>query len=788
MTTLDRKLYRDLWGMRTQALAIALVMASGVATLVMSRGAVTALSDTRDRYYERNRFAHVFAHLKRAPNTLAARIAEIPGVAAVQTRVVVDVSMDVPGLAEPAVGRLISIPDRPGQDLNALHLRRGRYPELGRSGEVLVNEAFAAAHGFQPGDAVHALINGRRQTLRFTGMALSPEYIIQVRPPELIPDDKRFGCFWLRYGELAAAYDMQGAFNDVTLTLQRGASIPDVLRRLDAMTESYGGTGAYAREDQASHRSVSDELLELRAMATLPPGIFLSVTAFLLHMVLRRLVQTQREQIAVLKAFGYTRGEIGGHYLKLVLHIVGVGVILGTGSGLWLGRGLARIYARFFRFPELEFQLSPGVVLIAILVAAGASLLGVWGALRRAMQLPPAEAMRPESPGEYRALWLERAGLQRFFSPVARMVLRQLARRPLKAAISLVGIALAITVLVLGSFVRDIVNQALDFQFYGMQRHDLSLAFVEPTSSTVLHDLGAIPGVLAAEGFRSVPVRMRLGRHSRRLAVMGLAPGSRLFQLLNAQSRSISLPPDGLAISPKLAELLGARVGDRVALEVLEGARPVREVTISRVIEEFLGTSAYMELSALNRLMREGSTLSGAFLLTDATRNDAIYARLKATPRVAGVRVRAVTVGNFRTLMGENLLRMRLINVAFAGIIAFGVVYNTARIALSERGRELATLRVIGFTRREIYGVLLGEIAILTVAAIPLGLVLGYSFAALATAALETETHRFPLVILPATYGFAVATVLVAAAVSCLAVRRRLDRLDLLAVLKAADS
>ena len=686
-----------------------------------------------------------------------------------------------------SVGRLISIRDCPESELNALHLRRGRFPEPGRVGQVLVNEAFAVAHGFRPGDTVRAIINGRSQTLRLTGVALSPEYVYQIRPSDIIPDDQRFGAFWMRDAELSAAYDMQGAFNDVALTLLRGASRPEVLRRLDMLTEPYGGHGSYAREDQLSNKRVSDELVQLRTMALLPSFIFLSVTSFLLHVVLGRLVQTQREQIAVLKAFGYTRVEIGAHFLKLVLVMVAVGVMLGTGVGAWLGHGFASVYARYFRFPELSFQLDPGIAVVAMLMAAGASVLGVWGALRRAMSLPPAEAMRPEPPGDFRPTLVERAGLQRFFSPVARMVLRQLERRPLQAALSTLGIALAIAILVLGSFVRDIVSHALDFQFFAMQRHNLSVAFVEPTTASVLNELRAMPGVLAVEGFRSVPVRMRLGHHARRLGLLGLPSARRLFRLLDADARPLPIPPGGLVVSRRLAEQLGARVGDRVTLEVLEGDRPVRDVAISALLDDFVGTSAYLELAALNRLLCEGDSLSGAFLLSDAKASDAIYARLKATPRVAGVSSRAATVSTFQALMGENLLRMRLINVTFACIIACGVVYNAARIALSERGRELATLRVIGFTRAEISTVLLGEVAVLTVAAIPLGLMLGQGFAALATWALATETHRFPFVVNPATHGFAVATVLVAALVSSLVVRRRLDRLDLLAVLKGGD-
>jgi putative ABC transport system permease protein len=787
MTALDRKLLRDFRHLKGQSLAICLVIASGVATFVMSLATLASMQQTQQTYYDRYRFAHVFAQVKRAPNHLGERIAEIPGVGQVQTRIVVDVTLAVPGLAEPAVGRLISVPEHTRPGINALYLRRGRYVEPSRAEEVLVSEAFANAHGFEPGATLQAIINNRKQTLRIVGVVLCPEYVLQIRGGDLLPDEKRFGVFWMGYEALAAAFNMDGAFNDVAVSLLRGASQPEVIKRLDDLLQPYGGIGAYDREDQLSNRYLSDEIRQLRSMALVAPLLFLSVAAFLLNVVLSRLIGLQREQIAALKAFGYSHWQVGLHYFKFVLVIVLVGVALGLVAGAWLGRGLTEMYTRFYRFPLLQFHLDARVLFLAVGISVTAGAVGAWIAVRRAMQLPPAEAMRPEPPPDFRPTVLERSGFQRLLSPATRMVLRQLERRPIKAFFSFLGIALAAAVLILGAFMEDSIDYFIEFQFSIAQRQDASLVFVEPASPGAVHELEHLPGVLRCEPFRSVPTRIRKGHRSRRVGVMGLSADAELYRLFDVDRGSVSLPPDGLVISRKLAELLELDVGESVTIEVLEGQRPVRMAPVVGLVNDFAGLNAYMSLPALHRLMREGDSLSGAFLSIDPSQKTELYRVLKETPRVAAVTLIEAALQTFRETVAENLMRIRTFNVIFASIIAIGVVYNNARISLSERSRELATLRVIGFTRGEISLILLGELAVLTLVGIPLGLGLGYLFAALSALSLDTEVYRIPLVVRPATYAFATTVVLVAALISGLIVRRKLDHLDLVAVLKMKE-
>ncbi len=788
MSSLDRKLLRDLRHLWGPVAAVVLVMACGVATYVMSLCMLSSLLRSREAYYERYNFAHVFAQLKRAPDPLADAIAGIPGVSQLQTRIVVHATLDVPGMAEPAVGRLVSIPERPGPMLNALYVRSGRTIEPGREGEVLVSEGFADAHGLGPGDTVAAVINGRKRHLRVVGVALTPEYIYQIRPGDLLPDDRHFGVFWMGRAELAAAYDMTGAFNDVALTLAPGAWEPEVIRRLDRLTERYGGLGAFGRADQPSHQFVENEMEELRGMASVVPTIFLAVAVFLVNVVLTRMIATQREQIATLKAFGYTRREIAAHYLKFVLVIVGLGSLVGTLAGAWLGVRVTAMYGRFFHFPVLDFYLDPAVVLEGLGITAAAALAGVSVAVWRAVRLPPAEAMKPEAPAVYRPTFAEQIGLARLLPPSARMILRLIERRPLKTGLTMFGISLATAVVVLGSFSLDSINHVLEVQYFFAQRQDVTVTFVEPRSTEALYGLASLPGVSRVEPTRGVATRMRNGPLSRRVGVIGVPHDSSLYRVLDVNAQPVALPPEGLVLSEKLAELLDVRPGEVIEVEVLEGARPVRRVVVAALVDDFAGTIAYMDLPAVNRLLGEGPLATGAYLKADVRFHEALYRELKNTPGVAGVSIKLDALRTFRETIAENLLTMRLFNVAFAAIIAFGVVYNSARIALAERGRELATLRVLGFTRGEVARLLLGELALLTLVAVPVGLAFGYGLAYFVIeTAYDTELFRLPLVVSRWTFGFAAAVTLLAAVASGFVVGRRVSQLDMVAVLKSRE-
>jgi putative ABC transport system permease protein len=789
MRPLDRKLTRDLWRLRGQVLSIALVVASGIAGIVTFRSALDSLEASRARYYADARFADVFATLERAPEPLADRLAAIPGVDAVQTRVVAGVVLDVPGLPEPAAGKLVSIPpEHDAAPLNRLHLRRGRMPLPGRRGETLVSEQFAQANGLALGDSLGALIDGAWERLTLVGIALSPEYVYAVQGGgAFLTDDRRFGVLWMEREAMEAAYDMRGAFNDVALGLAPAAGERDVIDRVDRLLARYGGLGAYAREDQPSHRVVSDEIRQNRATGTVIPALILAVAAFLLNVVLARLVATEREQIAVLKAFGYTSAEVARHYLLFGLSAVLLGAGIGIAAGVWLGDALVGLYAQHFRFPDLRYRASWGLVLAALAVSVAAAAAGALGSVRRAAGLPPAEAMRPEAPARFGRGAIERVLPRGSLSPIGTIILRNLVRRPFRTAASVLGVGLSVALVFVVVFFFDIFTYTFDLQFGVAQRQDVTVGFIAPRGPAVRHDLAHLPGVERVEAFRGVPVRLSSGHRSRQLGLMGMEPRPELSRVLDRDGVAQPIPPAGLLLSRELAKVLDVAPGDSVTVQVQEGARQTLRMRVAGTVDDLFGINAYAELGWLARQLREAPAVSGAHLAVRDGRVDEVHARLKETPIVAAVTSPASMLRNFEEHVAKNLYTNLMIVAIFAGVIAMGVTYNGARIALAERARELASLRVLGFSVHEIAVILLGEQAVLVMLGIPAGFGLGILYGGIWMQALNGEVYRMPMVFTGSMFVLSSAVIVVMSALAALAVRRRLSHLDLVAVLKSRE-
>src|SRR5262245_42920531 len=784
---LNRKLFRDLLAMKGQALAIAMVVAAGVAVYVMYMATFTSLQRTEQAYYQQQRFADVFASLKRAPNRVASDLAAIPDVSVVETRVVSTVTLDLKTFDEPASARLVSIPVNRRPLINDLFLRRGRWIEPGRPDEVIASEGFVLANNLNPGDQIPAVINGRLRKLTIVGVALSPEFVYTIRPGEMVPDDKRYGIFWMDQEALAAAFNMEGGFNDVVLAVSPGVTPDAVIDRVDQILEPYGGLGAIPRALQLSNWTVQNELNQMQTFGVLLPAIFLTVAAFILNVALTRALALQRPQIAALKALGYTHRSIAWHYLKWALVIGLGGVVIGVAGGATLGSAIIDMYNRFFRFPVLLFGVPLRVVLGSTTLTIIASGAGAFSAVRRAVAVPPAEAMRPEAPARYRRSLFETPLIARNLGTAGSMVIRNIARHPLRAAASVFGIAFAVAILMIGFVFNGAIERLIVTQFWEAERQDVTINYVEAHSSSAQHALARLPGVMAVEPQRSVAARIRSGHRDRFVAISGVSPTQRFRRVVDRAGRAIRMPPAGVVLSLTLANVLEIKPGDIVTLDVPEGHRPVREAEVTGIVDDIMGLSAYMDITALHGMMREGNVANGALLLVDSAYEAELASTLKQTPAVAGAAFKRAVLQSFRDVMAANMSLSIFINLVFACIIAFGVVYNAARVSLSERSRELASLRVLGFTRAEISLILMGELALLTLVALPVGGLFGWGLAAGMVHSIDSEVYRFPIFVTRQAVAISFLGIIVAACVSGLIVRRKLDQLDLVAVLKIRE-
>ena len=786
MRSLDRKLLRDLWSLKTQVVSIALVIACGIGGFIGSLSTHSSLLWSRQNYYDTARFAHVFATAKRAPASLEAKLREIPGVAEAETRVVRDAQLSLPGVVPPMIARLIGVDFQYLPGMNRLTLKTGRWPAPGAKGEVAVNQRFLEARGLKLGQQMRVLLNGKLERLRLVGTALSPEYIYATRGGGM-PDDEWFAALWIEEQALAAAFNMEGAFNSVLLRLQHGASSEAAAAALDRLLEPYGGFGAIGRTDQLSNKIVTQEINQQKIFGIVLPAIFLVVAAFILNVVLHRQVNAQRGEIAALKALGYPDRDIAVHYLKFASVIVLLGVALGTWLGQWLGGAMTGLYTEVFHFPEFHYRLEPWLVLTGAGAALAAAAGGALAAIRGILRLRAAEAMRAPAPAAFRPLFIERLGYASLLTSSQRMIMRNLERKPVRAAITVVGIAGSVAIVIGGTFWADAIEWFMDVQFNRVQRAQVSVGFAEPVPRAALWQLERLPGVKQAEVTRAIPVRLRAGHRSYRTGITGLADGAQLQRILDADLRQARLVPGAMLLTTRLAEQLAVSPGDLVQAELLEGKRVKAAVRVGGTVDEMAGMNAWMRLEDLNRLAREGEVVSGAGLLVDRAAEPALLERLKNVPAAAVVIVQRTLVDTFRETSARNVLFFTAVLSVFAATIAVGVVYNNARIQLAERAWELASLRVLGFTRAEVSVLLLGELGLEIAAAIPLGFVAGYWLAALFIALMPSDVIAFPLMIFPATYVLAGAVVAAAGVASALIVRNRIDNLDLVGVLKTRE-
>lgn len=785
MRALHIKLFRELRRLWAQVLAIALVMAAGVATMIIGVGTYQSLADTRDAYYATHRFADVFASVTRAPRSLLPRIAEIEGVIAVEGRIEKVATADIEGVTEPVSVLLVSLPRVGEPVLNRIYLRNGRLPE--DADEAVVSEVFAKANDLVPGASIEVLINGSLRKVRVSGVALSPDFIYAMAPGEMLPDERRFGVLWMQEAGLAGAFGLEGAFTSVALRLLSGASEARTIEALDDALRSYGGRGAYGRDQQISHVFLESELVGLRAMSQLLPPIFLIVSAFLVNITLSRLIALEREQIGLMKALGYSSWSVAVHYVQFVLLIAVVGCAVGFVGGYWLGTQLTLLYTKFYSFPLLVFSRDPGTYVIAAGTTIAAGVVGAINAVRKAAWLPPATAMLPPAPPQYRKLSF---GLPMFpvhLRQTSVVALRHLLRWPWRSAGGVLGVSLSVAILVGSLWTIGAMEHMMQLTFNQTERQNATLTFQGQRPLAALFAVERLPGVMRAEPFRAVGVEIGNEQVSRRVAIVGRRADADLSRLVDQDGRPVSLPTDGLVLSKSLGDILGVHAGDAVWVRLLEGDRREFSLPVATVVEGFMGLGAYMDLGALNRLLREGEAISGTTLAIDEAEQPNLFATLKRTPSAGYISLQSIALEQFRKTQAQNLYVMVGVLAGLAALISFGIVYNFARISLSEQGREMASLRVLGFTKAEVSSLLLGEIAVIALVAQPVGWVIGYLIALAMVAGFSNEVYRMALVIGPEVYAYSSLVVCAAAIVSGLIVRRRVDRLDLIAVLKTRE-
>lgn len=773
--------------MRLHAAGVALVLACGLSVFVMAVGMRGSMERTRAEYYAQRHMADLAVSLVRAPNYVAEQLAEAPGVQALETRIAGLALLDLPGVEEPPSARLVSLPAQGRPQVNDLVIARGRLPDAARTDEIVISQPFADANALEIGGTLNATIHGRRQSLRIVGIGNSPEFVFVAAPGELFRQPKRFGVIWMGREALARAYDLDGAFNDVVIRLGRNANETQTISAIDRLLESYGSSGAYGRDRMISDRFLSEELRQLSTMAIFLPAFFLIVAAFLVNIAMGRVIATERSNIGLLKAFGYTDAAVAWHYGKSALIFAAAGAIIGSAAGVGFGNGVADLYRDYYHFPRLDFAASPATFISAWLIGFASAAGGALYSVLRAARLAPAAALTPPRPTAFFAAGRTLTAFARRLDAKTRIILRRIVRFPRRAGTTALGVAFAMALLIVARTMPAEMDHLLDINFGVANRQDVTLTFVEARGASALHGVEHLPGVLYAEPFRIDDIVLHNRGRSVRETVFGVPGDARLSRIIGSEARALAPPVSGVALGRALAAKLDARPGDEIRIEQSRGRRVAAYVRVAAIVDPMIGSSAFMELDGLSRLMREPGRISGAHLLMDPAGMRAFNARIKETPAVAGISYVGQAESSMRREFEQGVGIMNFIYAAFAAVMAGGVAFSAARITLAEQERDLATLRVLGFSRREVSYVLIGELTALALLAVPAGCIIGTLLAMWLMQLFQTDMYAFPFVFNPAGYAFAIAFTLACVLAAAFVVRTGVDKLDMIGVLKARD-
>jgi putative ABC transport system permease protein len=766
MKSLDRKLLRDLWRFRASAFGICIVLAVATWTFVLANGAYHSLDATREAYYKRNNFADVFVNFTRAPRSILDDVRAIDGVGTVEGSIRQYATLDMPNQAIPVRALFNALGDRGFNRLNKLTLRSGRMPRAGYASEVVVDQNFASANDLGPGDTVDSIIYGRKFRLDIVGIGSSPEFIFTLGPGDFLPDEERFGVFWMNAKALESATDRIGAINAISVALSKGAPEADVLRKIDSLTEKYGGTGAYGRKYHLSHAFLSNELKQLESLTAVIPPVFLFVAAFLVYVVLGRLVRTERVQIGLLKALGYSDWSIGLHYLKFAMLISVVGTAIGAVVGFVVGRHVTSLYAQLYSFPFLEYRLPIAVFLQSLLLASLSAALGAISGVRLAIRLEPARAMAPPPPPVYEAGPAENLGRRLRLSPVGYMILRHLLRWPMRSAMTSIGVALSIGLTFATLQFVDSARTMIASSFAREQRQDITIMFNEPNNQNAVQEVANIPGVLLAEPSRRSLVKLRHGFREERTIIDGLLADGQLSVRVHRNLGIVPLPPRGLMISQHTANKLDVRLGDQLEVELMGGNRTKTRMEIAAIVDEFVASRVYASAETMQIITRDDTPADSVLARIDQGQRETIYKKLKGMPRVMGVVEKNASIQKFEELIDQNIMTLIRVFVVFASAVSAGVVYNSARIIHAERAQEFAILRVLGYERRQVAMILIGELATLVAIAVPLGCVIGTYLGRFMTSMISSDLFRLPFAPTRSTYGSAVVICLIATMLS----------------------
>ena len=783
MTTLDRKLLRDIGRVKGMLAAVISIIAVGAGCLVGMLSTSDNLRIARDSYYSHCRMADFWIDLKKIPTSDLAEIAGRGGVSEVMGRIEFPVVVDIEGVNEPICGKVISLPEESGSTINGIVMRRGSYFTPERRDEVIVSEKFAAARGLAPGGFLTLVLNGRKQSLFVVGTAISSEFMYLTPPNATVPEPARYGVFWIKREYAEDVFGFHGACNSVVGMLSPEAK-QDPRAALDAVERRFAPYGVMMKtplKDQFSNLNLCSELSSLAMQAMTLPLVFLGVAALVLNVVMLRMAEQQRTIIGTLKALGVRNSAIFAHFLKFGLFVGLAGGVIGCGLGWMISWGMTSMYAEFYTFPCLENHAYASTMLFAVLVAVFFAAMGTLHGVDAILRLSPAESMRPSPPSSGGGVTLERIGwLWRRLGFRWQMVLRGLLRQRGRTAVGVLSAALGSGMVLMSLGLVDSLNYMIRLQFDKVMLADYNISLRDEVGLDAVGEAARMPGVERLEATLDMPCEFRHGNRRKISALTGIAEGAALTVPTDPDGKAVKVPSSGLLMSKRLAEILDIREGGLVEITPLKGERRPVYAEVAGVVDSVFGLPVYTEYRHLCRILGQEAPVSSIQVRSFRSPDDlrGFFKEMKKSPELASVVISEWQKWHLQNDLIAKLKLMTFVMIAFAAVIFFGSILNAALISISERRREISTFRVLGYHSLEVGQLFVRETMLVNLLGTAVGLPIGLQMLSALCGLFGNEMFSVPCQVEPLTWLYSLLLSVAFVLAANVIIQRIIDKLD----------
>jgi len=754
MSVLSHRLKHIIRSTFAQFLGMAAIIAVGISFYIGFNTMLVNLHHTQDVFYADNNFADHYFYVVKAPEAVVKQVENVDGIKKATGRI----QKDIPVLKDDgsrATVRLTSYSLPLEIEVNRIQILEGRYFQKypgGGAFEVMIDPAFFTTNHINFGDTLDLIAENHKYPVTIVGTAAGPEFSYPMKDSSnLITDYNTFGIMMMPHNQAQKVLNLPGQINQVIVQFVPGADIDAAVKSINTILEPYGSLMDFPRQDQSSHAVLDAKLDGIESVSGFMPALFLLVAAAIQFVLISRMVKTQRIQIGILKAIGYNNSQIIAHFSTYTLIVGILGASMGVGLGIALSSYFSSMFAMYFNLPATLGTVNLQVIINSIVLALGVSLLAGLTASRGVVSISPAESMRPTPPASSRRSMLEAwTWLWNKLDTSWKMVFRTISRNHLRLMITLMGVAVAVGLLFLSLVAQDSVNYLMMHHFTDEISYDYMLQFEKPVKNYELLSISNIDGVQQTEGFFALPVEIHFNGKSTDDLLQGQSSSSTLKLPAAENGSSLNIPEEGIIISQKTAAELGVNVGDTVnaATALAIGPKHTADLRITAINHQLFGSEAYASIEQVNRIMQESSLVSGAMLLVNANKIEALETELAEIPGIASIQSRQDEIDNVTSYMDTVTSTIGSM-LFFATLLGFVIIFNSVLLSFNERKRELISLLAVGFTHQEISWLLFKETIPQAVLGILVGIPAGRLLVIMYFNSLDFDMWTMPLIIDP---------------------------------------